>query len=123
MLLRYVENNFTTAFYNTIGVDFVFYTFNPENEKHRHRRQESPYASGRDLIIFSGTLQDRTGSEPSPPPTTSNPMLIVRGAHGIILVYDVTDRESFDSMRFWLQEIDKYSSSYSGTPVKMSTNL
>ena len=23
MLLRYVENNFTTAFYNTIGVDFV----------------------------------------------------------------------------------------------------
>ena len=23
MLMRYVENNFTTAFYNTIGVDFV----------------------------------------------------------------------------------------------------
>lgn len=23
ILMRYVENNFTTAFYNTIGVDFV----------------------------------------------------------------------------------------------------
>lgn len=23
MLMRYVENSFTTAFYNTIGVDFV----------------------------------------------------------------------------------------------------
>jgi hypothetical protein len=34
-----------------------------------------------------------------------------RGAHGIIVVYDVTDRESFDGLRFWLQEIDKYPSS------------
>ena len=25
MLMRYVENNFTTAFYNTIGVDFVLF--------------------------------------------------------------------------------------------------
>ena len=25
MLMRYVENNFTTAFYNTIGVDFVIH--------------------------------------------------------------------------------------------------
>lgn len=30
-----------------------------------------------------------------------------RGAHGIIVVYDVTDRESFEGLRFWLQEIDK----------------
>lgn len=26
--MRYVENNFTTAFYNTIGVDFVNHFYN-----------------------------------------------------------------------------------------------
>lgn len=29
---------------------------------------------------------------------------------GIIIVYDVTDRETFDNVRTWINEIDKYSS-------------
>jgi Ras-related protein Rab-1A len=32
-----------------------------------------------------------------------------RGAQGIIIVYDVTDRETFDNVRTWIQEIEKYS--------------
>ena len=31
-----------------------------------------------------------------------------RGAHGIAIVYDVTDRESYDSVKMWMQEIDKF---------------
>lgn len=31
-----------------------------------------------------------------------------KGAHGIMLVFDVTDRDSFEALRFWQQEIDKY---------------
>ena len=31
-----------------------------------------------------------------------------RGAHGIIVVYDVTNRVSFDNVQRWLTEIDKY---------------
>ena len=29
------------------------------------------------------------------------------GAQGIIIVYDVTDRESFDNVRQWMHEIER----------------
>jgi GTPase SAR1 family protein len=31
-----------------------------------------------------------------------------RGADGIIIVYDVTDRQSYDNVKNWLEEIEKY---------------
>ncbi|TIA94374.1 hypothetical protein E3P92_00037 [Wallemia ichthyophaga] len=34
-----------------------------------------------------------------------------RGAQGVILVYDFTNRESFDKLRVWFQELNTYSTS------------
>jgi Ras-related protein Rab-1A len=43
-----------------------------------------------------------------------------RGAHGILLVYDLTDPSSATSLRMWLQEIEKFAKE--GIPVILVGN-
>jgi len=33
-----------------------------------------------------------------------------RGAHGVIIVYDITDQLSFNNLKNWIQEIEQYAS-------------
>lgn len=35
-------------------------------------------------------------------------IILIIGAHGIIIVYDVTDRDSFDNVRQWMHEIERF---------------
>lgn len=86
LLMRYVENNFTTNFFNTIGVDFKMKTI-PINDREVK------------LQIWDTAGQERFRT------ITCN---YYRGAHGVVVVYDITDRESFDSVKNWMVEIEKY---------------
>eukprot|EP01015_Nassula_variabilis_P021889 TRINITY_DN3955_c0_g1_i1.p2 TRINITY_DN3955_c0_g1~~TRINITY_DN3955_c0_g1_i1.p2 ORF type:complete len:226 (-),score=35.77 TRINITY_DN3955_c0_g1_i1:41-679(-) len=86
MLMRYSENNFTSNFFNTIGVDFKIKSVNVENKNVK-------------MQIWDTAGQDRFRTI-----TCS----YYRGAHGIIVVYDITDRDSFENVKYWMSEIDKY---------------
>ena len=48
---------------------------------------------------MSGIPLDRRDSRPSP---------IVIITHGIIVTYDITDRESFSKVSEWMSEVDKH---------------
>lgn len=51
------------------------------------------------------TIWDTAGQERFRTLTSS----YYRGAQGIILVYDVTRKETFDSLNMWLQEVEQFS--------------
>ena len=46
----------------------------------------------------SGILPDKKDSEPLPIPTTKVTLSYKKGAHAVILVYDITNLETFQSI-------------------------
>lgn len=86
LLLRFAEDTYTQSFIATIGVDFKIRTIEQ---------------NGRTIKL---QIWDTAGQERFRTITSS----YYRGAHGIIIVYDVTDRDSFTNVRTWMAEIQKY---------------
>ena len=90
LLIRFCENKFDSEYQqSTIGVDFKAKYFLVNEKK------------------FKLAIWDTAGSERFRTVTSS----YYRGSHAFILVYDVTNRDSFESLEFWLQEITRYSTS------------
>eukprot|EP01053_Blabericola_migrator_P005772 Blabericola_migrator_1__5771@NODE_2925_length_2204_cov_626_211511_g1834_i0_p1_GENE_NODE_2925_length_2204_cov_626_211511_g1834_i0NODE_2925_length_2204_cov_626_211511_g1834_i0_p1_ORF_typecomplete_len211_score18_86Ras/PF00071_22/5e69Roc/PF08477_13/5e27Arf/PF00025_21/2_3e22Gtr1_RagA/PF04670_12/1_7e09SRPRB/PF09439_10/5_6e09FeoB_N/PF02421_18/2_9e07GTP_EFTU/PF00009_27/6_4e07RsgA_GTPase/PF03193_16/0_17RsgA_GTPase/PF03193_16/0_049MMR_HSR1/PF01926_23/7e06Septin/PF00735_18/0_00048Septin/PF00735_18/9_8e02AI len=86
LLLRFADDNYTESYISTIGVDFKIRTIELESKTVK-------------LQIWDTAGQERFRT------ITSS---YYRGAQGIIVVYDVTDRDTFDHVRRWMQEIERY---------------
>ncbi|CAO3671673.1 unnamed protein product [Umbelopsis vinacea] len=86
LLLRFADDTYTESYISTIGVDFKIRTIELEGKTVK-------------LQIWDTAGQERFRT------ITSS---YYRGAHGIIVVYDVTDQETFSNVKQWLQEIDRY---------------
>jgi Ras-related protein Rab-8A len=86
LLLRYANDSFSPTFITTIGIDFKIK--NVEIDGTRIKLQ----------------IWDTAGQERFRTITTS----YFRGAQGILLVYDVTDRRSFESIRNWISQIQQH---------------
>jgi Ras-related protein Rab-1A len=86
LLLRFADDTYTESYISTIGVDFKIRTIE---------------LNGKTIKL---QIWDTAGQERFRTITSS----YYRGAHGIIVVYDVTDQVSFNNVKQWLQEIDRY---------------
>ena len=82
-LLRYANDTFSSTFITTIGIDFKIKTVHLGGKKVK-------------LQIW-----DTAGQEQFRTITRS----YFRGAQGIVLVYDITDRRTFNSVRSWMAQI------------------
>jgi Ras-related protein Rab-1A len=88
LLLKFTDRVFTDHYISTIGVDFKIQTLQMDDK------------------IIKLQLWDTAGQERFRTITTS----YYRGAHGIIIVFDITDKESFANIKTWMTEIDRFAS-------------
>lgn len=86
LLLRFSDNVFNESFLPTIGVDFKIRTFDLQGKTVK-------------LQIWDTAGQERFKT------ITSS---YYKGAHGIILVYDITDKGSFKDLETWLYEVESH---------------
>lgn len=91
LLIRYANDSFSPTFITTIGIDFKIKNILLEGGDGAAKRIK--------LQIW-----DTAGQERFRTITTS----YFRGAQGILLVYDVTDRATFLSIRNWVQQIQMH---------------
>ena len=88
LLLRYSDDKFTTSFITTIGIDFKIKTIDLDQKKVKMQ------------------IWDTAGQERFRTITAA----YYRGAHGVLLVYDVTDETSFENVRNWMRNIEAHAS-------------
>ena len=97
ILLRFTDDTFNEHLQSTIGVDF----------KVKMMKKKSK--------TVKITIWDTAGQERFRTLTSS----YYRGAHGIMLVYDVTRKHTLSQLQQWLDEVEQYCGSNSKEVVKL----
>uniref|UniRef100_A0A7S2Z8R1 Uncharacterized protein n=2 Tax=Rhodosorus marinus TaxID=101924 RepID=A0A7S2Z8R1_9RHOD len=88
LLLRFSDGSFNESQMSTIGVDFKIRTLELDKKTFK-------------LQIWDTAGQERFRTIAA---------AYYRGAQGIIIVYDVTNKQSFENVEMWLSEVNKYGS-------------
>lgn len=86
MLIRFIDDSFDEGIQSTIGVDFKAKLMDVMDKR------------------VKMTVWDTAGQERFRTVTSS----YYRGAQGVILVYDVTSRDTFENLDQWLKEVNLY---------------
>lgn len=86
LLIRYTDNTFSDHIGATIGVDFKTKKINIDGN------------------LVNLAIWDTAGSERFRALTPN----FYRGAHGVIFVYDVTVKKTFEKLDSWLDELNSY---------------
>ena len=99
LLLKYTDTKLNESFVPTIGVDFVIKIF-LNNQKYFLQKIKNIEIQGKSVKL---QIWDTAGEERFKNIISS----YYRGASGILLLYNITDRESFESLNSWLIDIEK----------------
>lgn len=86
LMFRFSDSKFQESYISTIGVDFKMKTLEVDEKKIR-------------LQIWDTAGQERFRT------ITSS---YYRGANGIIVIFDITEEDSFENVKHWLSEIERY---------------
>ena len=90
LLVRFAEGTYAEDYISTIGVDFRIHTIEVDDKMIR-------------LQMWDTAGQERFKT------ITRN---YYRGAHGVIVVYDITNLDSFVSVQQWLREVELFASEH-----------
>ena len=82
-IIKYTEDTFQEVYLSTIGIDFKIKTVTIKDKQYK-------------LFFYDTTGQERFRS------LSFN---IIKNAHGIILMYDITNKSSFNSIPEWIKNI------------------
>merc|ERR1712032_295453 len=93
ILLRYTDNKFIKHHLTTIGIDYKTKDVNINNKENNINNKSIK------LKIWDTAGQERF---------RNITQQYYKGADGIVLVFDLTDRNSFEKIREWMQQITSY---------------